>query len=181
MTTILKYITVAAIALLTLASCNTEPSLQEYLVEKQDDSKFVKVDLPSSLLDTKQSDLDAEQKEILKTVKKMNVVAYPIKDGNDTEYQSEKKKVKTILDHEKYQLLSKMNFGGTSVTLKYVGEEDSIDEVIVLASDDTKGFAVIRLLGNNMRPEKVMELMSSMDKNGADLTQLSSVIGMFDM
>ncbi|MFC7358522.1 DUF4252 domain-containing protein [Jejudonia soesokkakensis] len=181
MTTIIKYITAVVLAMLALASCNTEPSLQEYLVAKQDDSKFVKVDLPSSLLDTKQSNLDAEQKEILKTVKKMNVVAYPIKDGNEAEYRTEKQKVKTILDDEKYQLLSKLNFEGTNVTLKYVGKEDAIDEVIVLASNDTKGFTVVRLLGKNMRPEKMMQLISSMDSSDMNTTQLNGILGMFDM
>jgi hypothetical protein len=181
MATLLKYVTAVVFAFMGLTSCSTAPSLQEYLVEKQDDNKFIKVDLPSSLLDTKESNLDADQKEILKSVKKMNVVAYQIKDGNDAEYQAEKQKVQNILGDKKYQLLSKMKMEGTNITLKYIGDEDAIDEVVVLASNEERGFALIRLLGNNMRPEKMMQLLNSMEQGDVNLDQLTGITKMFDM
>ena len=173
MTTIVKYITVAALALFSLMSCNTETSLQEYLVAKQDDDAFMKVDLPSSLLDSEESTLDTEQKDILKTVKKVNVVAYPLKDGNLAEYHTEKDKA--------YKLLSKMKSNGMDITLKYVGEEDAIDEVIVFASSDEKGFAVFRLLGKNMRPEQMLQLVNSLDQSNVNMSQLSTITNLFNL
>jgi len=181
MTTIVKYITVAALALFSLMSCNTETSLQEYLVAKQDDDAFMKVDLPSSLLDSEESTLDTEQKDILKTVKKVNVVAYPLKDGNLAEYHTEKDKVNTILADNTYKLLSKMKSNGMDITLKYVGEEDAIDEVIVFASSDEKGFAVFRLLGKNMRPEQMLQLVNSLDQSNVNMSQLSTITNLFNL
>jgi pentatricopeptide repeat protein len=111
----------------------------------------------------------------------MNVVADQIKDGNDAEYQAEKQKVQNILGDKKYQLLSKMKMEGTNITLKYIGDEDAIDEVIVLASNEERGFALIRLLGNNMRPEKMMQLLNSMEQGDVNLDQLTGITKMFDM
>jgi len=181
MSTLVKYITAAALAVLSLMSCNTETSLQEYLVAKQDDDTFVKVDLPSSLLDTEKNSLDAEQKEILKSVKKMNVVAYPIKKGNVAEYQVEKEKITTILADEKYKLLSKMRSNGMDVMMKYTGDQDAIDEVIVFTSSEEKGFAVFRLLGDDMRPEKILKIVGMIDGSTTDMSQLSGIAEMFDL
>lgn len=181
MTAIVKYITVAALALFSLMSCNNEASLQQYLVAKQDDDAFVKVDLPSSLLDSEESASDAEQKEILKTVKKVNIVAYPIKNGNLAQYQIEKDKVNTILADDMYKMLSKMKSNNMDVTLKYVGDDDAIDEVIIFASSEEKGFAVLRLLGKNMRPEKMLQLVNSLDKSNVDMSQMSMITNMFDL
>jgi len=181
MITIVKYITVAALALFSLMSCNTETSLQEYLVAKQDDDAFIKVDLPSSLLDSEESALDTEQKEILKTVKKVNIVAYPIKNGNLAEYHIEKDKVNTILADDTYKLLSKMKSNGMDITLKYVGEEDAIDEVIVFASSEEKGFAVFRLSGKNMRPEQMLQLVNSLDQSNVNMSQLSTITNLFNL
>ena len=79
----------------TLVSCNEEPTLQSYFVDKQEDNRFVKFDVPSSLI-TEDSDLlNAEQKEVMQSVRKLNIMAYPIKDGDSlkTEYQQEKQNV----------------------------------------------------------------------------------------
>ena len=76
-----------------------------------------------------------------------------------------------------------MKFGSNSrgATLKYLGEEDAISEIIVFASDDEKGFALFRLLGDNMRPDQMIKLMNSIEKGDLDVSKLSSIGGLFDM
>ncbi|MAO10141.1 MAG: hypothetical protein CMC07_04445 [Flavobacteriaceae bacterium] len=173
--TLTRYILAFTLAILALFSCDNSGSLQQYLVDKQDDDKFLKVDLATSLLQSEDSDFTQEEKEILESVKKINVVAYPLKGENKTDYQAEKEKVNSILKEEKYKTLLKMGSNNRGATLKYTGEEDAIDELIVFASDEERGFAVFRLLGNNMRPDKMIKLMNSIDRGDIDINQLSGI------
>ena len=178
---LIKYSIPFIMALLALASCSNEGSLQKYLVDKQDDDKFLKVDVATSLMQPDDSSLSEEQKDILNTVKKVNVVAYKIKDGNTVEYETEKEKLASIMNQEKYKTLIKYGSNNRGATLKYLGEEDAIDEVIVFASDNDKGFAVFRLLGENMRPDQMIKLMNSIDNGDLDVSKFSGIGELFDM
>lgn len=180
MTTILKYVTGLALIALSMISCNSEPSLQKYLVEKQDDAKFMKIDLATSLLQGENSSFSPEEQAVLNSVKKINVVAYPLK-GDNAEYEVERKKVQAILANKQYQTLLKMGSNKSGATLKYTGEEEAIDELIVFASDNEKGFAIFRLIGENMEPDDLVKLMTSIDKGDMDVSQLKSLGNMFDM
>jgi len=173
--TFTKYLLALTLASLALFSCDNSESLQQYLVDKQDDDKFLKVDLATSLLQNENSDFTQEEKDILATVKKINVVAYPLKGENTTDYETEKDKVKSILAKDKYKTLLKMGSNNRGATLKYTGEEDAIDELIVFASDEERGFAVFRLLGEKMRPDQMMKLMKSIDKGDININQLSGL------
>ena len=62
-----------------------------------------------------------------------------------------------------------------------MGEEDAMDEVVIFASDNEKGFAVFRLLGEKMRPDQMIVLMSSFDYGDLDLSQLSGIGELFDI
>ncbi|QIE60780.1 DUF4252 domain-containing protein [Rasiella rasia] len=175
----LKYIVGLALAALSMFSCNNDASLQKYLVDKQDDDKFLKIDLATSLLQSDESDFSPEEQKVLNSVKKINVVAYPIKGDDNGNYDVERKKVQAILANEKYQTLLKMGSNKQGATLKFTGEEDAIDELIVFASDNEKGFAVFRLLGDNMEPDDLVKLMTSIDKGDVDVSKLKSLGGMF--
>jgi hypothetical protein len=178
---LIKYSIPFIITLLALVSCNNEGSLQKYLVDKQDDDKFLKIDLAASMLQSDDSSFTEEQKNILNTVKKVNVVAYKITDGNVAEYEAEKAKLTSIVNQEKYKTLIKFGSNNRGATLKYLGEEDAIDEVIVFASDSDRGFAVFRLLGENMRPDQMIKLMNSIDNGDIDVSKLSGIGELFEM
>lgn len=164
-----KYISLLAIAALALVSCN-DKSLQKYLVNKQDDDRFVKIDLAASLLQGRNSDFTQEEQDILKTIKKVNVVAYPIKEGDTADYETERLQLKSILDQEQYKELTRIKSNDWNATLKYTGEEDAINEVIIFASDDNRGFAVFRILGENMRPDQMLKLMKSVERGDLDVS-----------
>lgn len=176
-----RYIIGMALAALTLLSCSNEKSLQKYLVEKQDDDAFLKVDVATSLLQTEGNSLSKEEKDILETVKKINVVAFKITEGNKADYQVKKNELKEILKQEKYKTLIKFGSNNKGASLKYLGEEDAIDELIVFASDAEQGFAVFRLLGDNMRPDQMIKLMESINSGDVDLSSLKSIGDMLDM
>ena len=176
-----KYIIPLVLAVLALASCSNEQSLQKYLVDKQDDDKFLKVDVATSLLKSDDNSFSEEENEILETIKKVNVVAYKIEDGDLADYEVEKKKLAEIVAQEKYKTLMKFGSNKKGATLKYLGEEDAIDEVIVFASDIEQGFAVFRLLGKDMRPDQMIKLMNSIDNGDLDVSKLSGIGDLFNV
>ncbi|OAB78178.1 DUF4252 domain-containing protein [Cochleicola gelatinilyticus] len=177
--TLIKYFVGISLAILSLWSCSNEKSLQRYLVEKQDDPAFMKVDLATSLLKGDTNLISEEQKELFSSIKKINVVAYPIKDGNTLVYEAEKKELDKILTNEKYQLLSKVKADKINLSFQYVGEETSIDEVIIVANDSEKGFAIFRLLGENMHPDDMMQLYRAISNGDIDLSSLSGMESIF--
>ena len=168
-----KYFTAFLIGIVALTSCN-DKSLQKYLVEKQDDDKFVKMDLAASLLQGRNSNFTQEEKDILNTIKKVNVVAYPIKENDTADYEKERAELKAILDQEEYKELTRFKSNEWNATLKYTGEEDAIDEVIVFASDNSRGFAVFRVLGENMRPDQMLKLINSAERGDLDVSKFES-------
>ena len=176
---IIKYITAATIMVLTLISCDTSKSLQAYLVDKQEDDRFLKVDLATSLLQTERANFTQEQKDILNTVKKINVVAYPFKNADEAEYELERSRIKEILDQEKYEDLMTMKSNNVNMNLKYLGTEDAIDEVIIFANDKERGFGVFRLLCDNMNPDQMLKLAMTIKNGDLDLTKLSGIESMF--
>jgi len=176
----MKSIKILGLALATTAlfSCAGEPSLQEYYVENQQDSKFIAVDVPTSMF-TNTEELDDNQKATLKTVKKINLLALPVKQSKE-EYEAEKIKLAEILKDEKYQLLMKYGSNNRKAEIYFTGDEDAIDEIIVYGYDDAKGVGVARVLGEDMNPQKLMELMKSLQKGDVDVEGLKGITGMFN-
>lgn len=166
-----------AFAAAAFVSCANEPSLQEYYVENQQDNKFIAVDVPTSMF-TNAKELDENQRTTLESVKKINVLALPVKESKE-EYESEKAKLSSILQNEKYQLLMKYGSNDRKAEVYFTGDEDAIDEIIVYGYDDNKGVGVARVLGEDMNPQKLMELIQSLDEGDIDINGLKGVTGMF--
>lgn len=164
---------------LTLVSCNNKTSLQEYYVENQQDSKFLALDVPAGLFTADNSSLDAEQIATLESIKKVNVIAYPINDENRATFEKEKLELMDILKDDKFQTLMKYGGGTKKAEIYYLGEEDAIDEIIVFASDDEKGFGLARVLGDDMKPESLLKLMHSLKEGDLNIEGLQSFDVMF--
>jgi hypothetical protein len=77
-----------------------------------------------------------------------------------------------------------ISIGGSnqSLSVKFLGEDDAIDEVIIFGSDKEQGFALVRVLGSNMDPAKMMQLAQEIKVDGQDssLKQLESFIKNFN-
>jgi len=172
-------ITMILLVAIAFTGCSNEQSLQKYLVDKQSDSQFIKIDLPTSLILTDDIELSVDQLEVLETIKKINIVAFPIKGESLESFNLEKDKIINLLAQEKYQTLLRFGSNKTSASLKYVGEEDAIDELIVFVADEERGFAIFRLLGNDMDPEKMIKLMKSVEQGDLDLQQFQGIGGLF--
>ncbi len=179
MTTVVRYIALLALAAISLMSCDSGKSLQRYLVDKQDDNRYFTVDIATSLFQNDESTFSAEEKEILNTIKKINVVAYFTKEGKEAEYESEKSILKAIINQEQYKTLGSFKSNDMQMTLKYLGEETAIDEVIVFTSSSDKGFGIFRLLCDDMRPDQALKLMNTIQRGDLDLSKLSGIGEMF--
>jgi len=160
-------------------SCNNDPSLQEYYVEKQESNNFIVLDLPASIINLK-DDVSPETKETISSFKKLNILAFKINSSNSEEYNIESSKVKKILKNKKYNELVRVKYQNANIILKYQGKDDAIDEFIFFASDDSKGFALARIMGDNMNPEKIMKLMQNLDEFNADSSAFYQIGGLLN-
>ncbi|WP_428229705.1 DUF4252 domain-containing protein [Flavobacterium sp.] len=164
--------TSALLAVLTLVSCNSTPSLQRYFVENTDNKNFIALDVSPSILNLEKTKLSAEQNEALKSFDKMNILAFKANAANQTLFETERAKVKAILKDPKYQQLMSFGSGKDGASISYVGTDDNIEEFVVFANKKESGFAVVRVLGKNMNPNNIMTLMSVLKESKIDMEQL---------
>ncbi len=165
------------VALLTIA-CDTHPSLQKYYVDSKENNEFISIDLPASLLQLKDNDVSEDIKNTLETIKKVNFLALQLTETNQELYTSEKQKVKDILKNPKYKELMRVSMGKGNVSVNYLGEDDAIDEVVIFGADNEKGFAVVRIIGENMNPADIMKLTQEikLDDDSGQLKQLEGLM-----
>lgn len=167
MKNLIKSISILLIVLV-FTSCDNSPSLQKYYVESNDNPEFVNFDIPASVLELRNEEVSEDVKKTLKSIRKVNILGYQLKEDNKTTFKEERKKVKEILKNPKYQELMSINSGKQSYTIRFLGEDDAIDEIIFYGTDKEKGFALVRILGDDMNPSKMMMLAQEIKFNNDD-------------
>ncbi|HEX9825329.1 MAG TPA: DUF4252 domain-containing protein [Flavobacteriaceae bacterium] len=180
MATSIKKLITMLVLVATLTSCDQNPSLQVYFVDNELKPGFTTIDIPTSLLNIEVTNLTEEQKEAYKSIDKLNMLAFVVSEGNKVEYEVELKKVKEILNNPKYQEL--MRGGNTTdgkFSIKFIGEEDRIDELIIFGNANDKGFAIIRVLGDDMSANKVVKLYSALDTANINESQITQFADFF--
>jgi len=175
-----KLSAIVLIAIVTLASCSKGQSLQEYYVDNQENSDFMLIDVPMSLLSGDFGLLDKEQQAIIKTVRKINIMAYPLKESTTAGFHEEKTKLMDILAGDDYEELMKANSDQGNMRLYFKGEEEAIDEMIFFGAEDSKGFVIARLLGDDMNIGDMMRLAQSMEAGDIDVSQFEGVMDVFN-
>ncbi len=167
------------LALIVLVSCNNGESLQTYFVDNQESADFLSADLPTSIVKIDEMSLSKEQKEAYKSVKRLNFLGYKATESNKENYSAELSKVKSILKDKKYNDLIEFNDKAAKIIVKYIGDDDSADEFIVFASSKETGFGIVRILGDDMRPEKMATLVDAMQNADFDESQLNGITDFF--
>lgn len=163
MKTIIK--TVVMAMTVVLASCSSQQSLQEYYVDNQENPNFISLDIPASILKMDGVDLNEKQREAIESLRKFNLLAFKKTAENAADYKLEKAKVKEILKDDEFVELMKINSSYGKGVIKYLGDEDAIDEVIIYGDSNDKGFALVRVLGKDMNPAHVVQLMQAIQKS----------------
>ena len=179
MKTFLKVSMVVFVAAILTVACDTKPSLQKYYVDSKDNNAFISVDLPANIIELKDENVSEEVKNTLKTIKKVNFLALQVDENNQELFNTEKEKVAEILKNPDYKQLMRMKTADGNVTVNYLGTEDAITEVIIFGSDSKRGFALVRVLGENMNPADIMSMAQEikLDGNSQQLKQLSGLLG----
>ncbi len=159
-------------AVLTLMSCDQNPSLQKYFVEKTESSDFISVDISPSILNSKPELLSAEEQKALESFKKMNVLAFKANEQNQAQFDIERSNLAEILKDKKYQQLMKFGSGKEGAAVYFVGKEDAIEEFVLYGNKKESGIAVVRILGKNMNPEDFMVMLKAIQHADIDMEQL---------
>jgi len=180
MISIIKNVIAPALLAVLLFSWNQGQTLQHYYVDNQEQPNFLSIDAPISMLNLDESQLSQDQKEAYNSIKKLNMLAYKMKPEQQQEFETELAKVKTILSDSKYEEL--MRGGDSEVgqfSIKVLGDDDDVQEFILFGSSDDKGFAIVRVLGKDMNPSKIMSLVSAFDKVNVDDSQIGQFLEFF--
>lgn len=159
-------------ASLFLSSCNNEPTLQKYFVESSEKKGFIELDVSPSIINIDKTKLTAEQKTALGSFDKMNILAFNLDKKNKAQYDVESQKVTQILKNEKYQELMKVGSGKDAASVSFVGDENHINEFILFAKKKENGFAVVRILGNDMNPNNILNMISLLQSSNIGMEQL---------
>lgn len=170
MKTSIKSIVMSLLIATVLTSCGYGvETLQGYYVANQETPNFISIDIPVSFVNIDEDQLTKEQLEAYESINKLNMLGYRKSDDNVEEYKAELAKVQAILKDEKYQELFR---GGNStngkILVKYIGTDTTIDELIIFGTMNETGFGIIRVLGNNMEPAKIMMLGEVVNQMSSD-------------
>lgn len=170
MKTSIKNIVVSLLITAALTSCGYGgETLQGYYVVNQEAPNFISVDIPVSFVNLENAELTDVQREAYESIDKLNMLGYRKSDDNIEDYKAELVKVQTILKDDRYQELFR---GGNSsdgrIIVKYIGTDTTIDELIIFGTMNEAGFGIIRVLGNNMEPAKIMKLGDVVNQMSSD-------------
>ncbi|MEY2630936.1 MAG: hypothetical protein RLZZ469_1833 [Bacteroidota bacterium] len=168
----------AVLCSLLLMSCSNEPSIQKYFVENSGKKDFIALDVSPSIINIDKTKLTPDQQTALNSFEKMNVLIFKSNGKNDAQYQSETQKVGDILKDETYQELMKIGSGKDGASVSFVGDENDIDEFIFFAKNKDNGFAVVRILGNDMNPNNIMNMIGILQIANVDMEQLKPLQGL---
>jgi hypothetical protein len=157
---------------LFLFSCANEPSLQKYYVENTENKNFIALDISPSILNIDQKKLSKEQASALASFDKMNILAFKLNASNTNEFEVERAKVSSILKDEKYQQLMKIGSGKEGASVSFVGDDEHISEFVFFANKKENGFAIVRILGKDMNPSAVMNMITALQSSNINLEQL---------
>ena len=175
----IKNIVTLIIITFFLVSCNNKPSLQKYYVDNQENKSFVAIDIPTSALNIDENTLTEKQKEAYNSIGKLNFLGFNKNDSNSSVYESEKLKIKSILADDSYKTLIKYGADKQGAIIKYLGSETSIDEVVVFGSDNSQGFVIVRVLGNDINPSQLLSLVEALKNSDFDIEQLKGISEFF--
>ncbi len=175
---LLSYALGSMAVLVMATSCSSSPTLQEYFVSNSENPNFLALDVPANILNLQEVDLDETQVEALRSLRKLNILAFRKTDQNTEAFTTERAKVDAILKNSDFKELMKLNSKFAKGVIKYSGEGDAIDEVVIYGASEDKGFALIRVLGKDMNPAHLVQLMQAVqnaDMDGESFKELSDL------
>ncbi|MEJ2585735.1 MAG: DUF4252 domain-containing protein [Robiginitalea sp.] len=174
----IKGVTGSLLGVFLLLGCSSTQSLQEYYVDNSENPNFLALDVPANILKLDEASLDETQRAALKSLRKLNILWFQKTAENANEYKAETAKVKEILKNSDFKELMKLNTQYAKGVIKYSGEGDAIDEVVIYGDSQDKGFGLVRVLGDDMNPAHFMQLMQAIQKADVDGEGFKELVGL---
>ena len=160
-----------------LTGCNHGATLQTYYVDNELEPGFTSLDIPTSFLNLEETNLSQEQLQAYESIDKLNMLAFVVDDSNKEQFASEVVNVQAILKDPKYEELIR---GGNSrdgkFAVKYLGNPDSLKELVLFGYRNEQGFAIIRVLGNDMNANHILKLVSAIQQTDFNDDQISQFL-----
>lgn len=175
----IKYLAYTLLTAVFLTSCGNGESLQRYYVDHQEAKNFISQDIPLSMMEIDKSNFTEEQNEAYNSVDKLNFLGYKTSETDAETFKVELAKVKSILSDSKYNDLMEFSDKGNKISVKYIGTDDEADEVIVFGSAKDMGFGIVRILGDDMSPDKMVTLISALQSANIDEAQIEKIMNFF--
>jgi plasmid maintenance system killer protein len=146
-----------------LTACNSEPSLQRYMVDRENSSEFISASLSTDLLLQNLTNLNSEEKDSFGKIQKINVLA--LRSSEDPSHlEKERKELKSILTNNDYESLFNFNNGDDEARLLLLGTEDHIKELVFFGFDSKKGMLLLRMRGNDVNANDIYQITQSAQK-----------------
>ena len=175
----MKRILTILILALAFTSCKKENSIQTFFVEHQELPNYSVIDISSTLIDFSETDLSAEEKKAYESLDKLHVLLYNIDSTNTKAFDTELKAINKVFKNKDYTEMMQFSDNGIKFKINTIGNEDTVDEVLVLASMTDKGFATIRVIGDAMEPEKIVGLFNKVKETNVDESKLNGIMNFF--
>jgi len=159
-----------------LLSCNTEPTLQKYFVEKSESADFLVTDIPASIIKVNATNLTSDESEALNSLEKLNILAFNTSEEKNEIYEKERETIQKILKNPVYDELMRMGSGAAGATVYMKGNDDAVDEFIVFGHQKNTGFTVVRVLGKKMKPEQFGDFLSAIKNVNLDMEDFAKYL-----
>lgn len=175
------YLVPLLVVILTI-SCKQGQSLQQYFVEKMEDSSFLIVNLPLALDSLFKNNLTPQEQKFIEGVGKLNLLVYRKDSTSAASYQNEVTQLKNILASTRYQhLMDFKAFDTAQGNLLFEGETDQINEGIIFIETAQYGFGVLRILGSDLNPGVLLGLSKKINPEQIEkrLSSTMSSLGEF--
>lgn len=174
---IFKIVLFTMAAIVVLTSCNTDPTLQSYIVDSTDKEGFISTSIPKSILGIDNSQFSEDAQKAYKSINKVNVLVYPKTNLNVELFEKESKLLSDILDNKAYTLLMTHNQDGMKAKFLYQGKKDSIDEIIIYGMASGTGMGVARILGNDMNLSGMMKMIKELENMDINPAGIKGMLG----
>ncbi|MCY4216128.1 MAG: DUF4252 domain-containing protein [Flavobacteriaceae bacterium] len=160
-----------------LSGCQNfyKPTLQKYFVEKMDDPEFMVIDIPLVSFEDYFEDPEIKQLDVVRTIKKLNILLFLPRESTPGKTKSESKQVDEILKTQDYESLVFLASDDVDVRLMVDRKEDKINEALIQFHQEDVVFGLVRVLGKNIKAERIIPLFAKLNSGAFNDTFGSSL------
>lgn len=159
---------------IVLCCCSSATSLQTYFVDNQEKNGFMSIDVPISVLGLESVEMNSSENEALNSISKFNILSFSLDSINYAKYSEELLRINQLFINSSYEkIISLGNPKDGKVRVYTIDNNGYLKEIVIFVNSNKTGFAIIRVLGNEMDLEKIFKLRRLL--NEIDLSKLTKI------